>query len=144
MFLGWFITRGWFIRDNWQWDINLLITLSLTGILINHQFWYNDQIVLFICVFAKKQALWATFNYKHQRLILSPMGYQILWFLWGGGGRALPPRYQGRSHFRPNISIDQLLLGTFRGHTQKFGANLKNWARFRDIKIFCNWDFAAP
>ena len=38
------------------------------------------------------------------------------------------PRIKGRSHFRPLIAIDHLLICTFRVH-------MKNEARFQDFKI---------
>ena len=43
------------------------------------------------------------------------------------------------------FAMDQLILGTFRGDMQKFGRkSKKNWARFRNFKIFWNWDFTSP
>ena len=45
------------------------------------------------------------------------IAYQILYLLRRGGDP--PIRYRGRSHFGPHIAIDDILVGTYRGHMPK-------------------------
>ena len=82
-----------------------------------------------------KESIYYMFGTSYCILDTEFMGYQILWLPWGY--LRGPPRYQGRSHFRPHITIEHLLLGKLRGHMPNFGLKSKK------IPSFLKWYFAS-
>ena len=49
------------------------------------------------------------------------MGYRIFRLPWGAS--EAPPRYHGRSHFRPYVAKDEFLTGTFIAYVKE------NWEK---------------
>ena len=80
---------------------------------------------------------------KFLPLTLSDATFEKRRKVWGGALSAPPWKTMKELSETPCCYLEVGPISKWSSHEKKSGRNLKNWSRFRDLKIWWNWDFAS-